>query len=165
MTLDSGPLPNTFPPSVKDPQAPGTYPIWYPACVDRLLLRSRDLCTAYLSNHLSDKSRVRLPSAPIVRQFRTPAHRRTQCCRQTPAELISTLQLRRVDSAYSRRRAVASVAIQDMPQDHQGGTLHGTPHANRTKPMPSCSDDFVGTVAAQQETGMCKVTSMNSLRG
>jgi hypothetical protein len=130
MTLDSGPLPNTFPPSVKDPQAPGTYPIWYPACVDRLLLRSRDLCTAYLSNHLSDKSRVRLPSAPIVRQFRTPAHRRTQCCRQTPAELISTLQLRRVDSAYSRRRAEEADCI--IVTNLEGDYMRPTQSASTT---------------------------------
>jgi len=37
------------------------YPIWYPARLDRLFLRLRDLRTAYLSNHLSGKPRVLHP--------------------------------------------------------------------------------------------------------
>jgi len=43
------------------------------ARLDRLLLRFRDLCTAYLSNHLSGKPRLPNRLRPVVRQFPTSA--------------------------------------------------------------------------------------------
>jgi len=73
------------PPPTPSIHGPSAYPIWYPARSDRLLLRFRDLCIAYLSNHLSGKPRVLHPLRP---HFPIPARQRTQCCPQSlPASL------------------------------------------------------------------------------
>ena len=52
------PAPFLHPPSARDLQTPSAYPIWYSACIDKLLSKFRDLCTAYLSNLLSGKAHV-----------------------------------------------------------------------------------------------------------
>ena len=59
-TLDSGPPPPT--PSIYTPSA---YPIWYPARLDKLLLRFRDICIAPIIYRTSPASST--PSAPIPR--------------------------------------------------------------------------------------------------
>ena len=78
------PAPFLHPPSARALQTPSSYPIWYPTCIDRLLSKFRNLCTAYLSNLLSGKAHVDYPrrppssqvipapptpSAPAMRQF------------------------------------------------------------------------------------------------
>ena len=99
----SPPAPFLHPSSARDLQTPSAYPIWYPACVDRLLSKSRNLCTAYPSNLLSGKAHVQYagrppstkrqpshstPSIPVMRQFRTPTHRTFQLRRLNPAHLL-----------------------------------------------------------------------------
>ena len=94
------------------------------------------------------------PPAPVVRQFQTPAHQRTQYGPQKPPELISTLRLRKVDPAHLPPDwPMHREEIQDEPSAHQGVSPHGTPRANQTKAMSvrSGNEDHVRTVAAQRD--------------